>query len=196
MRQEPGESTHTDPILTVADVHHTQLGDGDIRMRGVIAGLFPHDVEAFDDVAGLAGRGADGIGGGAGALGHALSIRGAWFLMPVMHAWSDVMRLSPIRPDGTLGRQRGQRACRPLTYDDMPAVGARTDRRFRMRAPASRASPVPAWLAHTGTRAARPYVRKLLFHPSWIDRVPELLSRGATQALTAADTGPSGATDF
>ncbi|SOE59605.1 hypothetical protein SAMN05446589_1565 [Streptomyces sp. OV198] len=123
-------------------------------------------------------------------------IRGAWFLMPVMHAWSDVMRLSPIRPDGTLGRRRGQRACRPLTYDDMPAVGARSDRRFRMRAPASRASPVPAWLAHTGIRAAHPYARKLLFNPLWIDWVPELLSRGATQVLTAADTGPSGATDF
>ncbi len=95
----------------------------------------------------------------------AFPIRGAWFLMPVMHAWSDVMRLSPIRPDGTLGRQRGQRVCRPLTYDDVPAVGARSDRRFQMHAPASRASPVPAWLAHTGTRAAHPYARKLLFNP-------------------------------
>lgn len=116
----------------------------------------------------------------------AFPIRGAWFLMPVMHAWSDVMRLSPIRPDGTLGRQRGQRVCRPLTYDDMPAVG---------RAPASRASPVPA--SHTRAPEQPTHTpgscSSILYG---LIGVPELLSRGATQALTAADTGPSGATDF
>lgn len=36
-----------------------------------VAVLFPHDVEEFGDAAGLAGRGANGIEGGAGALGHA-----------------------------------------------------------------------------------------------------------------------------
>lgn len=40
----------------------------------------------------LAG-GADGVETGAGALGHAFSLRGAWFLIRVMHAWSDGARV-------------------------------------------------------------------------------------------------------
>ncbi|GAA3124361.1 hypothetical protein GCM10020254_84490 [Streptomyces goshikiensis] len=41
--------------------------------RDVVAGLFPQDVEEFDDAAGLAGSGVDGVGSVVGALCHAFS---------------------------------------------------------------------------------------------------------------------------